>query len=161
MLIIGAGRAGSSLSEIIQNINPVPFTLVGFIDDDQKKQGSSICGLPVLGSSETLLDVIDKQSVTDLIFAISGDLKGTLYSAILTAEEHGIEVTTMPVVYEELLGRVPISLVADDWVLRSFVDRAHASGSYDPEKGYGFFGSVNWFDISHPLISNHLIINHH
>ena len=131
VLVIGAGRAGSILTEIIQKIKPTPFTVVGFIDDDSKKQKTMINGLPVLGSSKTLLEVIEKQSITDLIFTISGDMQDTLYSAILSAEEQGVEVTTMPVVYEELLGRVPISLLADDWVLRSFVDRSHASGSYE------------------------------
>jgi exopolysaccharide biosynthesis polyprenyl glycosylphosphotransferase len=143
VLIIGAGRAGSILSEIIQKIKPTPFTVVGFIDDDSKKQKTTINALPVLGSSKTLLDVIEKQSITDLIFAISGDMHDTLYSAILSAEEQGVEVTTMPVVYEELLGRVPISLLADDWVLRSFVDRAHASGSYELVKRLmDFLGAI-------------------
>ena len=131
VLVIGAGRAGFILTEIIQKIKPTPFTVVGFIDDDLKKQRTMINGLPVLGSSKTLLEVIKDQSITDLIFTISGDMQDTLYSAILSAEEQGVEVTTMPVVYEELLGRVPISLLADDWVLRSFVDRSHASGSYE------------------------------
>jgi exopolysaccharide biosynthesis polyprenyl glycosylphosphotransferase len=163
VLIIGAGRGGLNLSEIIQKINPAPFTLVGFIDDDKKKQGSLVCGLPVLGSSETLLDVIDKQRITDMIFAISGELKGSLYSAILTAEEHGIEVTTMPMVYEELLGRVPISLVADDWVLRSFVDRAHASGSYELVKRlmdfFGAFIGLVLLILLYPIISLLIIID--
>jgi exopolysaccharide biosynthesis polyprenyl glycosylphosphotransferase len=131
VLIIGAGRAGSILAEIIQKIKPIPFKVVGFVDDDIKKHDSKINDLPVLGNSDTMMDVIEKQSITDLIFAISGEMHTSLYSAILTAEEMGIEVTTMPVIYEELLGRVPISLLADDWVLRSFVDRAHASGSYE------------------------------
>jgi exopolysaccharide biosynthesis polyprenyl glycosylphosphotransferase len=143
VLIIGAGRAGSNLAEIIQRIKPTPFTLVGFIDDDFNKQGTKISGLPVLGSSDTLLDVIEKQYITDLIFAISGDMQDSLYSAILTAEEQSVEVTTMPVIYEELLGRIPITLLADDWVLRSFVDRAHASGSYELIKRLmDFFGAI-------------------
>ena len=152
VLIIGAGRAGSILAEIIQKIKPTPFTVVGFIDDDSKKQRTKISELPVLGSSNTLMAVIEKQNITDLIFAISGDMHDTLYSAILSAEELGIEVTTMPVVYEELLGRVPISLLADDWVLRSFVDRAHASGSYELVKRLmDFLGAIFGLFILIPL----------
>ncbi len=37
VLIIGAGRAGSILAEIIQKIKPIPFKVVGFVDDDIKK----------------------------------------------------------------------------------------------------------------------------
>ncbi len=109
----------------------MPFSLVGFIDDDPKKADKKVAGLPVLGNSLDLFRIIQKERISDLIFSISGDMQSSLYSSILAAEEQGIEVTTMPVVYEDLFGRVPIALLADDWLLRSFVDRAHASGSYE------------------------------
>jgi len=131
VIVIGAGRAGTSIVDIIQEINPSPFTLIGYVDDDLEKQGRSFSGLEVIGDSTKLLEIIEKEHVTDLIFAISGEMKPSLYAAILKAEERGIEVTTMPTIYEELLGRVPISLLDDDWILRSFVDRSHASGSYE------------------------------
>lgn len=129
--IIGAGRAGSTLASMIQKLTPTPFSLVGFIDDDPKKADKKVAGLPVLGNSLDLFRIIQKERISDLIFSISGDMQSSLYSSILAAEEQGIEVTTMPVVYEDLFGRVPIALLADDWLLRSFVDRAHASGSYE------------------------------
>jgi len=131
VVIIGAGRAGSRLAEEMRNMTPVPFRLVGFIDDDKAKYRKRIAGVPVLGNSRNLMKIIEKQQVTDLIFSISGNMQPSMYSAILEAEERGIEVNTMPVIYEELMGRVPISLLADDWVVRSFVDRAHAAGSYE------------------------------
>lgn len=131
VIIIGAGRAGLTLAEMVQKLKPVPFSIVGFVDDDPLKKKKKITGLPVLGNSQQLLKIIKEQQISDLIFSISGDMRSSLYSEILTAEEQGIEVRTVPVVYEELFGRVPIALLADDWVLRSFVDRAHASGSYE------------------------------
>jgi exopolysaccharide biosynthesis polyprenyl glycosylphosphotransferase len=131
VLTIGAGRAGSELIALIQNISPAPFSLIGFVDDDSEKLGKNIAGLPVLGGTNDLENIIHEQQITDLIFAISGDMNPTLNAAILAVEEIGIEVTTMPIVYEELFGRVPISLLADDWLLRNFLDRSHASSSYE------------------------------
>jgi len=131
VLTIGAGRAGSELIALIQNISPAPFSLIGFVDDDSEKIGKNIAGLPVLGGTNDLENIIHEQQITDLIFAISGDMNPTLNAAILAVEEIGIEVTTMPIVYEELFGRVPISLLADDWLLRNFLDRSHASSSYE------------------------------
>jgi exopolysaccharide biosynthesis polyprenyl glycosylphosphotransferase len=131
VIIIGAGRAGSTLAEEIIKIEPKPFYLAGFVDDDEKKLRKKIAGVPVLGNSGNLIKIIKKVQATDLIFSISGDMKPSMYSSIISAEEIGIEVNTMPVVYEELMGRVPIALLADDWVLRSFVDRAHATGTYE------------------------------
>ena len=132
VLIIGAGRSGSTLAKIIQSgAWPLPYILVGFIDDDRKKIGKKDAGIPVLGDGKKMLKIIEKEHISDLIFSISGEIKPGTYKAILAAVENGIEVTTMPIVYENLQGRVPIFLLDGDWVLRSFVDQAHSSGSYE------------------------------
>jgi exopolysaccharide biosynthesis polyprenyl glycosylphosphotransferase len=134
VLIIGAGRSGCTMATIIKKISPPPFHLVGFIDDDVKKIGKSILDLPVMGDSNTMLDIINKEHITDLIFSISGEMSPETFSAILQAKENGIEITTMPILYEELIGRVPIFLLEDDWILRSFVDHARSTSSYDALK---------------------------
>jgi exopolysaccharide biosynthesis polyprenyl glycosylphosphotransferase len=131
VLIIGAGRAGKRLSGIIKGIWPPPYYLVGLIDDDPKKIGKKIDDLLVLGGSDQLLEIIKREIISDLIFSISGEMKPEMSKAILSAEENGVVVTTMPVVYEELMGRVPIQLLQDDWILRSFLDASHSSGSYE------------------------------
>lgn len=163
VLIIGAGHGGSELAEMIQGLSPPPFSLVGYIDDDPKKIGRIISDLPVLGNSAELQRIINKQHVTDLIFAISGDMKPELNTAILAAEEKGVEVTTMPVIYEELFGRVPVNLLADDWLLRTFVDRSHASGSYELVKRlmdiFGALIGLVLLIIFFPLIALLIIID--
>lgn len=131
VLIVGAGRAGTNLSGIIKSIWPPPYYLVGLIDDDPKKIGKKINELPVFGGSGQLLEIIKKEAITDLIFSISGEMKPEMSKAILAAEENSVVVTTLPVVYEELMGRVPIQLLRDDWILRSFLDESHSSGSYE------------------------------
>ena len=134
VLIIGAGRSGSTMAKVIRNIWPAPFFLVGFIDDDEQKRGKTVEGLPVLGNNSNLLKVIKEEHVTDLVFSISGEMQPETFAAILQAKENGIEVITMPILYEELIGRVPIFLLEDDWILRSFVDHARSSSSYDTLK---------------------------
>ncbi|MCD6577748.1 MAG: sugar transferase [Anaerolineaceae bacterium] len=163
VIIIGAGRAGSTLAEEIIKMEPQPFNLVGFVDDDKEKIGKKIVGVPVLGSSKELIQIIENEHASDLIFSISGDMQPTMYSAILAAEEKGVEVNTMPVVYEELMGRIPIALLADDWVLRSFVDRAHASGSYELIKRLfdivgSLFGLI-FLALVYPLIALMIIVD--
>jgi exopolysaccharide biosynthesis polyprenyl glycosylphosphotransferase len=133
------------------------------VDDDPKKLQKNLSGSQVVGDSDHLMEIIEREKVTDLIFAISGDMQPGLYSAILKAEENGIEVTTMPVAYEELLGRVPISLLDDDWILRTFVDRAHASGSYELGKRMmdliGAFAGMILLAIFFPIIALVIIID--
>lgn len=134
VLIVGAGRAGTTMVEIHKEIWPPPFYLVGLVDDDSQKWGAQIEGYTVLGGSGDLLRLVERHNVTDLIFAITGEMCDPMFEAMMSAEEQGVTVTTMPVIYEELLGRVPIFLLRSDWVLRSFVDQARVNGLYEIAK---------------------------
>ena len=131
VLVIGAGLAGTTLVSMASKIQPVPFDLVGYIDDDPGKLGKEFFGFKVIGNGSSLLNSIKEYEVTDLVFAISGELNPDLFRSILAAEEGGIEVSSLPTVYEELFGRVPVQLLQSDWILRSFLDQVHTNGLYE------------------------------
>jgi exopolysaccharide biosynthesis polyprenyl glycosylphosphotransferase len=134
VLIIGAGKAGTTLAQVVKATWPPPFHLVGLIDDDPQKAGIQIEGFSVLGDSSYLLKIIAEQKISDLVLAISGEMNSSMFQAILDAEEQEVEVTTMPVVYEEIMGRVPIFLLEADWIIRSFVDQSHTNAFYEITK---------------------------
>ena len=127
VLLVGGGETGQIILKILKTLHPQPFIVVGIIDDDPNKIGSEIEGYPVYSGSDKLLDVISSQEITDLVVAISGKMQGTMFQALLDAQERGAEITSMPVVYEELLHRVPIRYLEADWILRSFVDQARVN----------------------------------
>jgi len=129
-LAVGAGKAGHTLAEVYVAQNPPPFDLVGFVDDDPQKLGSSVDGIPVLSQSFELLDLIDTHKISDIVVAVSGVIQGTTFQTILDAQEQGVEVTRMPTLYEEMTGRVPIHHLESDWIIRSFTDQARVSGMY-------------------------------
>jgi exopolysaccharide biosynthesis polyprenyl glycosylphosphotransferase len=131
ILLIGAGKAGQTLAELYQTLGTRSFNLVGYVDDDGKKTGKTICGLRVLGTSAHLLNLIDLYHISDIVIAISGQIQGTTFQTILDAQEKGVEVTRMPILYEEMTGRVPVHHLESDWIIRSFVDGLHVSGFYE------------------------------
>jgi len=130
-LLVGAGETGKTLLKVYNGLIAQPFNLVGIIDDDPNKIGKQIEGYPILGGNDILLDTINKKGVSDIIVAISGEMQGQMFQVLLDAQEQGVEITRMPVVYEELLGRVPIRYLETDWILRSFVDKARVSSFYN------------------------------
>jgi exopolysaccharide biosynthesis polyprenyl glycosylphosphotransferase len=134
VLLVGGGRSGQIFLKILNDLWPPPFFMVGVVDDDQRKLGTELEGVPVIATSENLHDLIQKNSISDIIVAISGELQPCMFEALLYAQERGIEITRMPVAYEELLGRVPIRLLEADWILRSFVDQARVNGFYELSK---------------------------
>jgi len=134
VLVIGAGKAGSTLVGMVKRIKPEPFELVGYIDDDPGKLNQIIEEVPVIGTTETLLACIEEQKITDMVFAISGEMKPDLFRVVLLAQEEGTDLISMPTIYEEVFGRVPIFLLQSDWILRSFIDQAQTSGIYEAIK---------------------------
>jgi len=131
VLFVGAGKAGHSLVDVYKKFSPPPFLLVGFVDDDARKQGKSYHGFAVLGTSDKLLEIIENYRVSDIVVAINGVIKGETFQAILDAQEREIEVIRMPIMYEELTQRVPVEHLESDWVIRSFVDQVRVSGVYE------------------------------
>ncbi|MDH3944443.1 MAG: sugar transferase [Anaerolineae bacterium] len=134
VLLVGAGSTGEALLQVIARLDPQPFHLVGVIDDDKKKIGKAIHGFEVLGDSSKLLSYVQESGVSDVIVAISGRMGNRMFQALLAVQESGVEITRMPVAYEELLRRVPVEHLEADWILRSFVDEAKAGNFYETWK---------------------------
>jgi exopolysaccharide biosynthesis polyprenyl glycosylphosphotransferase len=134
VLIVGAGESGRTILAVIEALSPAPFFVAGLIDDDQGKIGQEVSSWRVLGASRDLLATIAEHEVTDLIVAITGEMRGEMFQALLDAQERGMEVVRMPVAYEELLNRLPIQHLETDWLLRSFVDQIRVSGFYQVTK---------------------------
>jgi exopolysaccharide biosynthesis polyprenyl glycosylphosphotransferase len=131
VLILGAGKAGETLMEAYHSLNPRPFHLVGFIDDDPRKAGKQIRGYPILSASDRMAAVVEKEAVSDLAIAVSGEMRGSTFQAVLDIQERGVEVVPMPVLYEELLGRVPVHHLESEWLIRSFVIEARTGMFYE------------------------------
>jgi exopolysaccharide biosynthesis polyprenyl glycosylphosphotransferase len=133
VLMVGQARPVKAV-ESLQRPLATAFYLVGIIDDDLQKIGTTLESYPVLAGSDCLLELIERENVSDIVVAISGEIRGSTFQTLLDTQEQGVEITRMPVLYEELLGRVPIRLLEADWMLRSFVDQNQVSGFYEMGK---------------------------
>ena len=145
--IIGAGVFGRILAQAYNEMQVKPFHLVGFIDDDPAKVGKNIEEFPVLSNSEKLQETITEFNISELVIAISGQVSGETFQAILDAQECGMEIAQMHSMYEELLGRIPIHHLEADWIIRSFVEEARVSKFYELGKRIldvigGIFGTI-------------------
>jgi exopolysaccharide biosynthesis polyprenyl glycosylphosphotransferase len=134
VLLVGGGKAGQTLLQVTNDLWPPPFYIVGIVDDDVSKDGTLIENYPVLGTSENLLELIHENNISDIIVAITGELRSGMFQALLEAQERGVEIFRMPRAYEDMLGRVPIRLLEADWILRSFVDENRVSSFYELAK---------------------------
>ena len=131
ILIVGAGKAGATLTKVYNGLEPKPFHLIGFSDDDPEKIGTKVEGHRVLGSNDRLIKLIEQYNITDIVVAINGAMMGSTFQTILDVQEAGVMVVRMPTIYEEITGRVPIHHLETDWLIRSFIDETRVSAFYE------------------------------
>jgi FlaA1/EpsC-like NDP-sugar epimerase len=105
VLIVGAGEGGKLvLREILRNPE-LGYRPVGFIDDDPRLLGAPVSsGLRVVGSTDTLADVLEDVLPDEVLIAIPS-APGTLRAKVVAAcRPRGVPVRTLPTVFELLRG---------------------------------------------------------
>jgi len=60
----------NALDEFLNNPN-LALKPVGFIDDDLRNQGKQVNGVPVLGTLESLENILNKNSISEVILTIN------------------------------------------------------------------------------------------
>jgi exopolysaccharide biosynthesis polyprenyl glycosylphosphotransferase len=122
-LVIGAGWAGRAIIRALSEFQAWHYSVVGIIDDDPAKLGQMIEGVPVIGGHERLLAAAQAEQVSELILAITGEVGGELFQALLDCQTHGLPLVRVPRLYEQVTGRVPIEHLEADWLVTSFMER--------------------------------------
>jgi UDP-GlcNAc:undecaprenyl-phosphate GlcNAc-1-phosphate transferase len=69
VLIYGADDGGQLVVQECRRSPHLGYRPIGFLDDDPRKQGCVIQGLPVLGGADGLPEILQRQEVTGLIIA--------------------------------------------------------------------------------------------
>lgn len=70
VLIVGAGEAGEMLLRELRHQPGLHRDVIGFLDDDPAKQGASLDGVPVLGTTDDLVGVCRNTDVDEVIIAM-------------------------------------------------------------------------------------------
>lgn len=104
-MIIGAGDAGELVLREIRNNLEIDYHVIGFIDDDPLKRRVRIHGVPVLGSSEDLLGVVNTKGVEEALVAIPSATEDQLLRIADRCQEAGLPFTTFPALKHILVNR--------------------------------------------------------
>ena len=106
VLIYGAGDAGELIVRDMRQNAKFQAVPIGFVDDDYRKVGQRIHGVPVLGSRSQLPEILKKYAPEELLISIPGAPRETLREVIRSVEAHRIRITTLPRLHELIGSRV-------------------------------------------------------
>lgn len=70
-LVVGAGETGSLAISRMSSKDPnMPGNPIALVDDNEAKQGLRVHGIRVMGSSEDILDLVDRYDIEQIVVAI-------------------------------------------------------------------------------------------
>ena len=95
ILIFGAGDAGEMVLREIRYNKSLNCQTVGFLDDNPKKVGRRIHGVPVLGTREKLAQLVRDMGVEEIIVAIPSAEQETLNSFFQECQRCGVKYKRM------------------------------------------------------------------
>ncbi|MEC7276601.1 MAG: nucleoside-diphosphate sugar epimerase/dehydratase [Bdellovibrionota bacterium] len=113
ILIVGAGAGGEHLCREIKKNNSLGLFVAGFIDDSKTLRNKVLHGIPVLGNTDSLQQVIKSNNIQAIYIAIpsasSSDIR-RIYELIKPLE---IEIKTLPPINNMLKNKSSLSSLYD------------------------------------------------
>jgi FlaA1/EpsC-like NDP-sugar epimerase len=113
LLVIGAGDCGEMIYREIRTDGALRYRVVGFVDDDPRKVGMKIHGVPVAGSVKDLKALKKAFKVDEALIAIPSAGAGEMRTIVAACKEAGIPFKTVPSLGELINGRVTLKAVRD------------------------------------------------
>ena len=113
VLVVGAGEAGRMIVRELQHNRMVGMEVIGFLDDDVRKQGMHVHGVPVLGTLQALPVIAQQHAVAQVIVAMPTAPGKVIRNLKQMCEQAHVKIKTIPGIYELLGGTVSVNQLRD------------------------------------------------
>lgn len=113
VLIVGAGSAGAMIIKELRNHNTLKSMPVAIVDDDPKKKGQNINGIPVLGDRSNIAKICKKEKVDEIIIAIPSANKKEIREIVTESRNTRCKTKIVPGMYELIDGQVSIQKIRE------------------------------------------------
>ena len=109
IIILGAGAAGEQLVRDLRRHYSKLYNIVAFLDDDEKKVGRQIQGIPVSASCDVITETVSKWGVDLALIAMPSASDEQMQRLVSLCRDAQIEYKTLPGVHELLSGKVSLT----------------------------------------------------
>ena len=112
-LIVGAGCAGEMMLRQIKIDNNLGYHPVGIVDDDPNKRYVSIHGIPVLGTTRDIPQLVEQKKIEQIIIATPSAKAREMRKIVTYCETTGVDFKTVPGPRELMNGNVTLNQLRD------------------------------------------------
>jgi len=102
VLVVGSGKAGTSIVMEMQRNPQLGLNPVAFVDDDTDKKGLKIRGVPVLGTRNSIPEIITKHDINKVIIAMPTAPGSEIRDIVSICRKTGVQTRTIPGIFEIL-----------------------------------------------------------
>src|SRR5579871_6630386 len=116
-LIVGTGSASEVIWQAIKQEVQRDYEIVGYVTSAQDRSA-----LPArsntLGFGGELTSIVHQYGISELIVSYVNNIPNDIFQGLMACYGQGVAIVPMPVLYEQITGRIPIELVGQHlWAL--------------------------------------------
>jgi FlaA1/EpsC-like NDP-sugar epimerase len=109
VLIVGAGDAGAAFCSQVLSTPDFLINPIAIVDDDLAKTGTSVSGVPVVGTSENIPTIVESMKIDMVVIAVPSATPERRALIVEYARKAHVEFRILPATDELLTGNVSIS----------------------------------------------------
>jgi FlaA1/EpsC-like NDP-sugar epimerase len=113
LFIIGAGDAGEKILREFQSNPRLKYNVIGFVDDNSKKHGMQIHGVPVLGDMDHLSILAKEHEIDEILIAIASATRKEMRQIVDLCKETSLKYRIIPGMGELIDGRLTVKSIRD------------------------------------------------
>ena len=113
LLIIGAGDCGEKILREIKDNARLQYNVVGFLDDNPKKVGMKIHGVPVLSDIDDIELAARKVKADEALIAIPSANSKEIRRIVEICDKSGLTFKTIPGMGELINGKVTVNVIRE------------------------------------------------
>lgn len=113
LLLLGAGDAAEKVLRELENNSSLPYRAVGLLDDDPRKNGFKLHGIPVIGSPEDVAEHARRTQAHELLIAAVTADKGKMRRLVALCQQTQLPYKILPSMGELIHGKVSITASRD------------------------------------------------
>lgn len=113
IVIVGAGEAGATIIRELHSTDKAAYLPVAILDDDPGKQGTTVGGVRVVGTTHDAAEVVEKYHATGILVAMPSVPAKIVKEVYARCQIPGVHVRTLPGLYQLATGEISVSKMRD------------------------------------------------
>ncbi|HEX9889457.1 MAG TPA: SDR family NAD(P)-dependent oxidoreductase, partial [Nitriliruptorales bacterium] len=111
VLLIGAGRAGVLVARELDGRPELGIRPIGFVDDNPRKQGTEVHGIPVIGTTADIQALSESRRIDEAIITIASADGATIRRITAACKDARLPTKIIPGIYEIVGGQVNLERI--------------------------------------------------